>query len=183
MANINEAFNKVLNLEFSSPADALHYNSTEKGYTFMGIYEVAFPNWEGWRLVKQELNKAPMAKASSVLYYNQALQNLVLKFYKMNFWDKMRLDEVQSQKIAEELFVFAVNAGIPSAVRAAQKVINILADGILGSKTIAALNQADSKMFDVEYDKAEIAHYELLAQKNPTFNIYLKGWRNRALAV
>lgn len=183
MAKIEEAFKKVLALEFNSPANALHYNSTEKGYTYMGIYEVAFPNWEGWALVKQELNKSIMSKASSVLYYNQDLTNSVMKFYKSQFWDKMRLDEITSQKIAEEMFVFAVNAGIPAAVKAAQGIIGVTTDGILGSKTIAALNVFDDKVFDVKYDEAEIAHYEYLVLKNPTFKVYINGWRNRAKAV
>lgn len=184
MAQIQEAFKKVLSLEFNSPANALHYNSTEKGYTFMGIYEVAHPKWEGWSIIKQVLLAEPiMAKASSILYYNENLNKLVLKFYKDNFWDKMRLDEVQAQHTAEELFIFAVNAGIPSAVKAAQSVIGTLSDGILGSKTIQALNAFDVNKFSIEYDKAEIKHYELLVQKNPNFKIYMNGWRNRALAI
>ena len=183
MAKIEEAFKKVLSLEFSAPANALHYNSTERGYTYMGIYEVAHPQWEGWSIIKQEFSKSEMSKASSKLYYNNELNELVIKFYKKEFWDKMRLDEVISQNTAEELFVFGVNAGIPSAVKAAQKVVGVSVDGVIGSKTISALNSFDEKLFSSEYDKEEINHYESLVAKNPAFKVYINGWRNRALAV
>ena len=43
MAKIEEAFKKVLGLEFSTPANALEWNEGEKGWTFMGIYEFAHP--------------------------------------------------------------------------------------------------------------------------------------------
>ena len=184
MAKIEEAFKKVLALEFNSPANALHWNDGEKGWTYMGIYEFAHPDWEGWSTIKRELSlDSNKARASTKLYYDQNLTMEVLKFYKVNFWDRMRLDEVVSQKIAEELFVFAVNAGIGTAVKVAQTCVGVQADGILGSGTIKALNGFDEKRFDKDFDLLEIKHYELLAEKNPNFKKFLQGWKNRAVAV
>ena len=95
----------------------------------------------------------------------------------------MKLDEVVSQKIAEELLVFAVNAGVGVAVKVAQKVIGVQADGVLGSRTIKALNEYDDKKFDIEFDKAEIEHYQKLVDNNPNFKKFINGWKNRAVAV
>lgn len=184
MAKIEEAFKKMVSLEFNSPANALHYNEGEKGYTYMGIYEFAHPTWSGWNKVKAVLKaEASVAKASVKLYYDESLALDVVKFYKAAFWDRMRLDEVVSQKIAEELLVFAVNAGIGVAVKAAQKVIGVQVDGVLGSGTIKALNGYDDKKFDTEFDKAEIEHYQKLADNNPNFKKFINGWKNRAVAV
>lgn len=184
MAKIEEAFKKVLGLEFNSPANALEWNEGEKGWTFMGIYEFAHPGWEGWSTIKRELAAdSNRAKVSTKLYYDQNLNMEVLKFYKVKFWDRMRLDEVVSQKIAEELFVFAVNAGIGTAVKVAQTCVGVQADGILGSGTLKALNGFDEKRFDKDFDLLEIKHYELLAEKNPNFKKFLQGWKNRAVAV
>lgn len=184
MAKIEEAFTKVLTLEFSSPANALEWNSGEKGWTFMGIYEFAHPEWDGWKSIKAEVaTGTERAKVSTKLYKDKELVGKVLTFYKTAFWDKMRLDEVVSQKVAEELFVFAVNAGIGTAVKVAQRVVGVKDDGILGSGTLKALNGFDEKKFDKEFDIAEIKHYELLAEKNPNFKKFLQGWKNRAVAV
>ena len=184
MASIEEAFKKVLALEFNSPANALHWNKGESGCTYMGIYEAAHPTWVGWNKIKKCIDvEGSLALASSKLYYDKELTRCVCEFYKKQFWDKMRLDEVASQKIAEELMVFAVNAGIGTAVKVAQKVVGVTADGVLGSGTIKALNGFDEKKFDKEFDLLEIKHYELLAEKNPNFKKFLQGWKNRAVAV
>jgi len=184
MASIEEAWGKVVSLEFNSPANALHYNEGEKGYTFMGVYQFAHPSWEGWRKILTVVrNSKTISEASKLLYKDEELIKLVRDFYKTEFWDKMKLDQVTSQKIAEEMMVFGVNAGIGSAVKAAQKVVGVVSDGVIGSRTIAALNAFDPKVFNVEYDKAEIAHYEMLVSKNPSFIKFINGWRNRAVAV
>ena len=184
MASMEKAFEKVLKLEFNSPANALHWNKGEKGYTYMGIYEYAHPSWEGWSKIRKVLaeEKIP-GKASTMLYYDKELTKMVMEFYKREFWDKMRLDEVHNQNTAEEMMVFGVNAGVRNAVRLAQTVVGTAVDGVIGSKTLAALNAYDGDKFSVEYDKEEIRYYERLVAKNEKFRIYLKGWRNRAIAV
>jgi lysozyme family protein len=72
--------------------------------------------------------------------------------YKKGYWDSLRLDEVASQLIAENLFDMNVNGG--PAVRYAQRVLNaintnergqvlwpdITEDGEMGNLTLAALN-------------------------------------------
>ena len=183
MAKIEEAFKKVIGLEFNSPSNALHYNPGEHGYTYMGIYEYAHPEWSGWEIVHNALSIMDIKGASIHLYDDQELTQSVMEFYKKEFWDKMRLDEVVEQHTAEEMFVFAVNAGIGSAVKVAQRIIGVTADGILGSGTIKALNGYDRSKFDTEYDAGEIAHYEKLVAANPDFKKNMNGWRNRALAV
>lgn len=175
-------FAKLIGLEFNSPANALHWNEGEKGWTYMGIYEFAHPNWEGWSRVKSEIDRSGKVKASAVLYYDVVLGKLVEDFYEKQFWDKMRLDEVASQDIAEDMMCMAVNAGIPTAVKLAQRLIGATVDGVLGSKTIKALNEVDAKWFDAEYDKLEVEYYEKLAKNNPNFVKFLNGWRNRAVA-
>ncbi len=184
MASMEKAFEKMLKLEFNSPSNALHYNQGEKGYTYMGIYQYAHPSWEGWKLVERLAgNGVSMAKNSVVLYYNEELTGMVMEFYKKEFWDKMRLDEVECQNTAEEMFVFGVNAGIGVAVKAGQRVAGVSVDGVIGSKTIEALNKFDEAEFSVMYDIEEIKYYEGLVAKNEKFRKYLNGWRNRAVAV
>lgn len=184
MAIIREAFDKMLKLEFNSPKNALHWNKGETGWTYMGIYETAHPDWSGWRIIKNTVTThEDIEKASAELYNNPQLRSLVEMFYEEKFWKPMKLDQVTSQKIAEEMFVMGVNAGTKVAIRLAQRVVGAKDDGVIGPMTITALNKCDEKMFDKEYDAMEIAHYNMLAEKNPNFKKFLKGWHNRAVAV
>ena len=173
----------LMRLEFSSPSLALHKNETENGLTFFGIYECAHPDFKGWGLVKQVLKGKTLKEASVILYNNSDLVALVYELYKREFWDKMRLDEVESDLKASEIFVLGVNVGTKVAIKLTQTLLNVAVDGVMGTQTLNALNAYDEDKFNVEFDSYEIAYYASLASKNPKLKIYANGWKNRALAV
>lgn len=184
MAHFKVAMEKLRELEFSSPSDILHTNQTEKTMTFYGIYRYYHSDWSGWQRVDEVLARVGVMKeASRILYQDEWLEGKVMQFYKSNFWDKMKLDYVNSQKIAEELFCFAVNADIKPAVKLAQRLLGITVDGIIGNKTLKALNNYDEALFDVRYDALERQYYEELVKSNPSKAMFLKGWHYRAKAV
>ena len=173
----------LMRLEFNSPSLTLHKNETENGLTFFGIYECAHPGFRGWELVKQVLKGKSLKEASVILYNNSDLVALVYEFYKKEFWDKMRLDEVESDLKASEIFIFGVNVDTKPAVRVLQRLLNVTVDGVMGAQTLKALNAYDEGKFNVEFDSYEIAYYASLVSKNPKLKIYANGWKNRALAI
>lgn len=179
--SFKKSFDEMLNLELSSPYNALHKNKGENGYTFMGIYESAHPSWKGWEIIYRTLELyKDLRKASYECYQNVFLAELVEKFYKENFWDKLRLDEIKSDRIADLIFKFGVNVGIKRAVRYAQMVANVRLDGIIGNNTINALNSLDSGYFEDRYKAEFIKLYDELVKRNPDKNSrFLNGWLNR----
>jgi lysozyme family protein len=180
MARFDEALFKMYKLEFSKPGNALHWNEGETGHTFMGIYKSAHPDWSGWKYIDACVKKysGDVKDASEELYYNDDMRTLVGAFYQNKFWEAMRLSQINSQHIAEEMFIFGVNVGIKTSIKAAQRCAGVEDDGLIGSVTIAALNSVDERQFDVEFDQEEVYYYESLG--NPR---YINGWINRAYAV
>ena len=152
MSNFTKSMQFLMRLEFSSPSFALHKNETENGLTFFGIYECAHPDFKGWDLIKQVLNGKSLKEASVILYNNSDLVALVYEFYKREFWDKMRLDEVESDLKASEVFIFGVNVDTKPAVRVLQRLLNVTVDGVMGAQTLKALNAYDEDKFNVEFD-------------------------------
>ncbi|MBE2985563.1 peptidoglycan domain protein [Campylobacter sp. RM12920] len=185
MPNFNEALEILYTLEFSNPSNALHKNPTEEAYTFMGIYEKAHPSWGGWVMVHEmiRIKGKDLKAASKILMQNEFLLDLVAKFYKERFWDRMRLDEIESQLKANEIFIFGVNVGCRVAIKTAQRVAGVINDGYMGEQSIAAINRIDEAVFDRAYDDLELAYYDRPIERNPSFRIYARGWRKRALAV
>ena len=187
MADFKSAMKKLNKLEFSSPRNYLHYNRGEKGYTVGGIYEKAHPRWMGWHIVYKALRKyGSMAKASEPLYQDTTLRKKVNGFYKHRFWDVAKLDFVDSQIIADEIFIFGVNVGMRKAIKKAQKLVGVKADGWVGAITLKALNEFDESQFSIEFDKIEIAYYHFLAyfsKKHKTLKRFYRGWVNRARFV
>ena len=185
MADIKKSMELLKQVEHSNRNDKLlHKNKGENGLTFFGIYEGAHPDWKGWSIIKRYLEFTPDIKECSKILANVSdLMELVNQFYKVKFWDRARLDEVNSQKIADEIFIFGVNVGMKVAVIKAQFLLNTKPDGILGNKTLALLNQYDEDDFDVLFDEQEIKHYDKLISLHSKFKINEAGWYNRARAV
>ena len=114
--------------------------------TYRGIDRVYWPDWGGWDIVDDWKDKLITSEEM-----NNTLQYEFDEFYRKNFWNRVRGDDVANCSIAVaiELFDTAVNIGIRTAVRFLQTALNmqnyhktypdLAIDGLIGSKTIAAL--------------------------------------------
>lgn len=80
------------------------------GETYRGISRVFWPTWEGWKLVDDWKGGVIGSAALSA-----SLDPLVMRFYRVNFWDRFQGDAVAalSVDIACELFDTGVNMGSP----------------------------------------------------------------------
>lgn len=134
--------------------------------TYAGIARNFHQNWQGWHYIDQGV--MPDAQ-------------LVRDFYREKFWDMMRLNEVNSQRIARTLFDFGVNAGPGTAAKLAQIIIGTTPDGRIGPKTLEALNAADEDLFIASYALAKIARYRDIVTRDRTQIKFLVGWINRTL--
>ena len=166
MANFLPAFEQMIRDEGGY---VLHdVEGDTGGMTYAGIARNKNPQWDGWALI----DRKDFGGATP----------LVREFYKREFWDKMRGDEIASQEVASSIFNFGVNAGMSMAVKIAQIVVNATPDGGIGAKTVEKLNQVtDGQRFKESYALAKIARYVEICNKNPVQVKFLKGWINRTL--
>ena len=184
MAKLDKALETLWGLEYSNVYNILHKNKHENGLTIYGIYQSAHPKWRGWEVVKEVLEKyKDIKQASKILSENIVLKIWVEDFYRENFWDVAKLDEVKSQHIAEEIFIFGVNVGMKTAVIKAQKLVGVIADGICGNMTLKAINSYNEDKFDISFDKLEQKYYDAIIKAKPYLSINKKGWYNRSVSV
>jgi len=188
MARFQKSMDELKVLEYRYPSDVLHHNKGERGYTYFGIYQTAHPKWNGWREVYRTIikHRYTLKSASRELFKDNTLTKKVYAFYETEYWDELKLDFIDSQKIADEIFVFAVITNPKKSIKKAQKIVGVKVDGWIGAKTIKALNSYDEKRFDIQFDLAEIAFYKYLAfahKNSKRYRRFYKGWVNRAVAV
>jgi lysozyme family protein len=101
------------------------------------------------------------------------------RIYKLDWWDKMNLDKIGNQEIAEQLLNHAVNSGIKPAVKVLQKMLNVSPDGIVGAVTIDAINKhTNDHLFVCNYKLEIIRWYKNLARKPKNKN-FLYLWVSR----
>ena len=106
------------------------------------------------------------------------------------YWDTMRLAEVENQNVANKLFDMGVNMGVRQAAIYVQRVANtmlagearLIEDGEIGPKTLAAINNADPIAYYQALSEMSAAHYRHVAAVNPAQAVNLAGWMKRAEA-
>jgi lysozyme family protein len=109
------------------------------------------------------------------------LQQRISDFYRVTFWDKMNGDRFEKQEVADSIFDFGVNAGLATSVSLAQLVVGAQADGILGPRSLDAINTFNADHFLAAFTVAKIARYITIVKKRPTSRKYFYGWVCRAL--
>lgn len=140
------------------------------GSTYAGISRKMNPQWPGW---------AAIDRGETPPTY------LVRDFYHDGYWAPIRGDEITSQLIAHSIFSFAVNTSTPGrptlAVKLAQLCLGVVPDGVIGPKTLRALNSADEGHFRSAYALAKIARYRDICMRDRSQVKFLLGWINRSL--
>jgi lysozyme family protein len=112
------------------------------------------------------------------------------KIEEHEYWAAMRLTEVENQNVANKLFDMGVNMGVLQAAVYAQRAANALTagdarvaeDGVIGSRTLAAINVGDPIAYYQLLGQFSAAYYRHLAAVNPAQAVNLAGWLKRAEA-
>ena len=98
----------------------------------------------------------------------------VFAIYKTQYWIRVRGDDLPT---GVDLCVFdwAVNAGTSRAGKALQQIIDVPADGIIGSQTVAATSKFDPAQVVEEISQKREDFYRGLG----TFDTFGRGWLRR----
>jgi len=173
MANFIQSYN----LLFSDEGGWVCDKDDPGGETYRGISRKNFSKWEGWTMIDllKKQNNFP-----SNLDKDQQLQEAVLSFYEINFWDKMNGDQINDQNIAHEIFDFGINAGITTSITIAQMACKTEPDGVIGPQTLEILNGVDTEIFLALFTIGKVARYIHIVKKRPVSRKYFYGWICRA---
>ena len=103
--------------------------------------------------------------------------------YNKKYYHKNGLDTLKSDKIALYICDWIVNSGSWGAKKA-QAALNELGfdlrvDGILGKKSLSALNEVDETKFLEKYHDLQRRYYRAIVANKPSQKVFLKGWLNR----
>jgi lysozyme family protein len=100
------------------------------------------------------------------------------KLYKQKYWNAAYC-EVLPKGLDYVVFDFAVNAGTGRAVKTLQQAIGVVADGIIGPRTRAAINGANLKKLINDYSDERIDFYQGIVARKPDQARFINGWLRR----
>lgn len=107
------------------------------------------------------------------LITKQDVINVLKKYY----WDRWKADAILNQSIANLLVDWVWTSG-KWGITIPQRVLGVTQDGVVGSKTIEALNKQDSSIIFKKLWLARKAFIEDISKKGNNVK-FKKGWLNR----
>lgn len=115
-----------------------------------------------------------------------------IEIYYIDYWMKLKCNDLSSEEIATELFDAGVNTGLSNAVKFAQRAynvlrnvgeVNLIEDGRIGPNTVHALNSMSkkySRQLLMAMNGEQYRYYKMLVDRNPdTFRAFIRGWMRR----
>lgn len=169
-------FDKCYDLLLKNEGGYSYHPKDKGGETYKGIARRYHSSWKGWDI----LDDYKFGRDFPVnAYQDDELDELVRSFYRDIFWDRMKLDLISNENAALQIFDMAVNSGIRTAVKIAQRVCLSKVDGVLGARTAIKINQMGDAFVD-KYILARIEKYRDIVNNDPSQQVFLNGWIRRA---
>ena len=99
--------------------------------------------------------------------------------FKTRFWDRWKADDIDNQAIANLLVDWLWTSGV-YGIKYPQEVLGVKTDGIVGLKTLAAINYYPNKkeLFEKLWNRRK-KHFEDIVRNRPQSKVFLKGWLRR----
>lgn len=102
--------------------------------------------------------------------------------FKKGFWDKWKADDITDQNVANILVDWYWCSG-NYGIKIPQRVLGVTVDGVIGSKSIAAVNAKDGKALFKQLKQERLDFIDRICQTRPQNKKYKKGWLNRINAL
>lgn len=137
MADFERAFAKVV----ANEGGYVNNPNDKGGETYMGICRKNYSKNYMWTIIDVIKNRV----GNVVKYINEECKKnkelliQVKSIYKINYWNKLNLNEIKSQTIANMMFDDAVNRGLVAAIKTAQKVVKMKETGRMSKELMDKL--------------------------------------------
>lgn len=102
--------------------------------------------------------------------------------FKVMFWDKWKADQIENQNVANMLVDWLWCSGA-YAIKIPQSVLRVDVDGVVGPKTIAAVNKCDPETLFKRLKTERLEFLKRICKSRPQNKKFLKGWQNRVNAL
>ena len=105
-------------------------------------------------------------------------EDVVNRVLKPHYWDRWKADLITSQSVANILVDWVWASGV-HGIKIPQRLLGVTVDGIVGPKTLAAVNARNPREL---FDMIKIARFDFIediCKKRPANNKFKRGWMNR----
>lgn len=129
---------------------------------FQGIHRKYFPKWQGWDILD---------------YGGIPSDYLVDEFYREFFWDRLKMDSIDNQCLADLLITFATVSGKKKAINKLQRILGIELADTLSIKDINLINNSNQELLFLNVFAEFVEFYvsvDTPERIKPLLNVYYK---------
>jgi len=134
-------FEKALQLTLEKEGFISNDSSDAGGFTAWGIAQKINPHWSGWAIITQNKNRQDFPEC---LKTNSMLIGMRNEFYRQEYWNKIKGDNIINQEVAEDTFDKSVNMGVKQAVILCQRTLGQEETGVMDTRTLNLLNEMNN---------------------------------------
>lgn len=95
-----------------------------------------------------------------------------------HYWNRWKADQIKSQSVANILVDWVWGSGA-NGIKIPQRMLGVAADGIVGPKTLQALNAQNPQKFFKLIKERRRKFFKDIVKNNPSQKVFLKGWNRR----
>jgi lysozyme family protein len=151
-----DIFNKCIYIILKNEGGYVNHPNDPGGETNMGIAKKFYPDLDIKNLTR-----------------NQAIL-----IYRNDYWNKMNLIGIYDENLILQIFDMGVNAGIKTAIKIIQRIVEAEVDGWIGDETTGLINNHIEDLTEL-YKQERKKYYFSLARRKPELQVFLSGWLNR----
>jgi len=157
---VKQNFDNSLKMLLKHEGGYVNHPRDPGGMTNLGVTKRVYEAWVG-----HEVDEAAMRALTP---------DDVAPIYRANYWDAVWGDHLPSG-VDFSVFDWAVNSGPSRAIKALQRIVGSVSDGVMGPKTMQAVMDMDAeKIIDMMHGERQ-RFYERL----DTFDTFGRGWTRR----
>lgn len=109
-------------------------------------------------------------------------EDVIERVLRPHYWNRWRADEIHNQSVANILVDWVWASGA-HGIKRPQRILGVTADGIVGPKTLAAVNSMDPMELHFRIKNDRIKFIDEICQRDPSQERFRKGWMNRINAL
>lgn len=169
MTRFEQCLNYVLGIE----GGYTNHNADRGGATNRGVTQAVYDDWR----ISKGFGRQPVSGIS---------MDEVKAIYLSRYWLLGKCDRLPAP-LDYIHFDGCVNHGVGQAAKFLQRALCVTADGAIGPKTLQAVEEEDKAGHtdticqDILHQREEF--YDMLADRDPSQAVFLKGWHNRIAEV
>lgn len=146
----------------------VHHKNDKGGATNRGV---TYNTWEDYCKRK--------GKEASLTTLRHMTKEEWRDIFTEHSWNPWQADKIASQRVANICVEWSWMSGARTAIKKVQKLLGVTADGIVGPKTLAAINGHSGDALFGQIKELRKKFYYGIVKQDPTQQIFLKGWLNR----